>query len=129
MISSCIHVGYNKIGHAVDQCIFDLIEYMMSQMVGLKFLSLAIYEIVNLQFLEELHTLLHFFKQKNVVHASNVALGLLFYKNMGWYRLAFYPMPLANHHELLKDYFRLFHKHNPEHAMKTITYIETFSVE
>lgn len=48
---------------------------------------------------------------------------------MGWYRLAFYPMPLANHHELLKDYFRLFHKHNPEHAMKTITYIETFSVE
>lgn len=69
------------------------------------------------------------FKQKNVVHASNVALGLLFYKNMGWYRLAFYPMPLANHHELLKDYFRLFHKHNPEHAMKTITYIETFSVE
>lgn len=102
---------------------------MMSQMVGLKFLSLAIYEIVNLQFLEELHTLLHFFKQKSVVHASNVALGLLFYKNMGWYRLAFYPMPLANHHELLKDYFRLFHKHNPEHAMKTITYIETFSVE
>lgn len=50
---------YNKIGHAVDQCIFDLIEYMMSQMVDLKFLSLAIYEIVNLQFLEELHTLLH----------------------------------------------------------------------
>lgn len=89
---------YNKIGHAVDQCIFDLIEYMMSQMVDLKFLSLAIYEIVNLQFLEELHTLLHFFKQKNVVHASNVALGLLFYKNMGWYRLAFYPMPLANNY-------------------------------
>lgn len=92
---------------------------MMSQMVGLKFLSLAIYEIVNL----------HFFKQKNVVHASNVASGLLFYRNMGWYRQAFYPMPLANHHELLKDYFRLFHKHNPEHAMNSIIYIDTFSVE
>lgn len=40
-----------------------------------------------------------------------------------WYRQAFYPMPLANHHELLNDYFRLFHKHNPEHAMNIIIYI------
>lgn len=72
--------------------------------------------------------ILHFFKQKNVVHASNVASGLLFYRNMGWYRQAFYPMSLANHHELLKDYFRLFHKHNPEHhAMNIIIHIDTFS--
>lgn len=81
---------------------------------------------MNLQFLEELHTLLHFFKQKNVVHASNVALGLLFYRIIGWYRQAFYRMPLANHHELLKDYFRLFHKHNPEHAVNIFIYIDTF---
>lgn len=36
-------------------------------------------------------------------------------------------MPLANHHELLKDYFRLFHNHNPEHAVNILIYIDTFS--
>lgn len=80
---------YNKIGHAVDQCIFDLIEYMMSQMVGLKFLSLAIYEIVNLQFLEELHTLLHFFKQKKCCSCEQCCPGSLVLQKHGLVQAGF----------------------------------------